>query len=89
MSFSIFPLVALLKLGKVLLNSDASLVAFVMLIFASANIAIAFLVSMFFSNTNIAAACGGLIYFFTYLPYVFVGNNANGETSFGSFSFMV
>lgn len=29
-----------------------------------------FLISTFFSKANLAAACGGLIYFGLYLPYV-------------------
>lgn len=29
-----------------------------------------FLISVFFSKANLAAACGGLIYFVLYLPYV-------------------
>jgi hypothetical protein len=29
-----------------------------------------FLISTFFSRANLAAACGGLLYFSLYLPYV-------------------
>ena len=70
MFLSIIVLVAVLKFGKILLHSDISLIIFVMSIFASASIAMAFLISVFFSKANISAACGGIIYFFTYLPYV-------------------
>ncbi|XP_065650437.1 ATP-binding cassette sub-family A member 2 isoform X3 [Hydra vulgaris] len=70
MLLSIVVLVIVLKFGKILIYSDFSLVVFVMSIFASASIAMAFLISVFFSRANISAACGGIIYFFTYLPYV-------------------
>lgn len=35
-----------------------------------ATVAQSFLLSAFFSRANLAAACGGLIYFSLYLPYV-------------------
>lgn len=38
--------------------------------FATATIMQCFLISTFFSKANLAAACGGLIYFGLYLPYV-------------------
>ena len=38
--------------------------------FATATIMQCFLISTFFSKANLAAACGGLIYFSLYLPYV-------------------
>lgn len=66
---SIFVLAVLLKYGDILVYSDMSVVVFVLAIFSVATIALAFLVSVFFSRANISAACGGIIYFFTYLPY--------------------
>uniref|UniRef100_A0A3Q3E5K1 Zgc:172302 n=1 Tax=Labrus bergylta TaxID=56723 RepID=A0A3Q3E5K1_9LABR len=48
-------LIALLKWGDILPYSNPS---------------VCFLISTFFSKANLAAACGGLIYFGFYLPYV-------------------
>lgn len=41
------------------------------MVFCLATITQCFLISVFFSKANLAAACGGLIYFVLYLPYVF------------------
>ena len=50
-----------------------------------------FLMSVFFSKAKLAAACGGIIYFLTYMPYVFISiregahvNVASGWKSFAS-----
>ena len=37
--------------------------------FTIATISQAFLFSVFFSKANLAAACGGILYFLLYLPY--------------------
>ena len=43
--------------------------------------------SIFFSNAKIAAACGGIIYFVTYMPYVFIsvqeGGSSHEDIGFG------
>ena len=62
-------LVLLLKYGKIFMHSDITVIIFVLCLFATASIAMTFLVSVFFSRANISAACGGIIYCFTYLPY--------------------
>ena len=69
MAVSILILVILLKYGNIFIHSDVSLIICVLCLFAAASIAMAFLVSVFFARANISAACGGIIYFFTYLPY--------------------
>ncbi|CAJ1060852.1 phospholipid-transporting ATPase ABCA1 isoform X1 [Xyrichtys novacula] len=63
-------LIALLKWGDILPYSDSSVVFFFLMAFATATIMQCFLISTFFSKANLAAACGGLIYFGLYLPYV-------------------
>uniref|UniRef100_A0A671VLC0 P-type phospholipid transporter n=1 Tax=Sparus aurata TaxID=8175 RepID=A0A671VLC0_SPAAU len=63
-------LIALLKWGDILPYSDPSVVFFFLTAFATATIMQCFLISTFFSKANLAAACGGLIYFSLYLPYV-------------------
>ena len=42
------------------------------MVFAVVTIVFCFLISVFFSKAKLAAACGGIIYFLTYLPYVFI-----------------
>uniref|UniRef100_A0A8C5L861 ATP-binding cassette, sub-family A member 3 n=1 Tax=Jaculus jaculus TaxID=51337 RepID=A0A8C5L861_JACJA len=56
----------------VLSSSDPSLVLAFLLCFAVSSISFSFMVSTFFSKANMAAAVGGFLYFFTYIPYFFV-----------------
>ncbi|KAM9761903.1 phospholipid-transporting ATPase ABCA1 isoform 1-T1 [Menidia menidia] len=63
-------LIALLKWGDILPYSDPAVVFFFLMAFATATIMQCFLISTFFSKANLASACGGLIYFSFYLPYV-------------------
>ncbi|XP_024002027.1 phospholipid-transporting ATPase ABCA1-like, partial [Salvelinus sp. IW2-2015] len=56
--------------GKVLQYSDPSVIFVFMLVFCVATIMECFLISVFFSKANLAAACGGLIYFVLYLPHL-------------------
>ncbi|XP_076838178.1 phospholipid-transporting ATPase ABCA3 [Brachyhypopomus gauderio] len=58
--------------GAVLTYSDPSLVFVFLLVFAVATISFSFMISSFFSRANVAAAAGGFIYFFSYLPYLFL-----------------
>uniref|UniRef100_A0A8C9TPQ4 P-type phospholipid transporter n=1 Tax=Scleropages formosus TaxID=113540 RepID=A0A8C9TPQ4_SCLFO len=63
-------LISLLKWGDILPYSNPAVVFFFLAAFATATIMLCFLISTFFSRANLAAACGGLIYFSFYLPYV-------------------
>ncbi|XP_047443764.1 phospholipid-transporting ATPase ABCA1 isoform X2 [Mugil cephalus] len=63
-------LIALLKWGDILPYSNPTVIFFFLTAFATATIIQCFLISTFFSKANLAAACGGLIYFSLYLPYV-------------------
>uniref|UniRef100_A0A8D3BI65 P-type phospholipid transporter n=1 Tax=Scophthalmus maximus TaxID=52904 RepID=A0A8D3BI65_SCOMX len=63
-------LIAMLKWGDILPYSNPTVVFFFLMAFATATIMQCFLISTFFSKANLAAACGGLIYFSLYLPYV-------------------
>uniref|UniRef100_A0A8C6U720 ABC transporter domain-containing protein n=1 Tax=Neogobius melanostomus TaxID=47308 RepID=A0A8C6U720_9GOBI len=56
--------------GKVLQYSDPSVIFVFLLVFCLSTIAQCFFISVFFSKANLAAACGGLIYFVLYLPHV-------------------
>ena len=55
--------------GNVLEFSDPSVIFLFMLSFTMATISQCFLISVFFSRANLAAVCGGFIYFVLYLPY--------------------
>ncbi|CAJ1086292.1 LOW QUALITY PROTEIN: phospholipid-transporting ATPase ABCA1-like [Xyrichtys novacula] len=63
-------LTLILKYGKVLQYSDPSVIFVFLLVFCLATITQCFFISVFFSKANLAAACGGLIYFVLYLPHV-------------------
>uniref|UniRef100_UPI0037E7D1F5 phospholipid-transporting ATPase ABCA1 n=1 Tax=Semicossyphus pulcher TaxID=241346 RepID=UPI0037E7D1F5 len=60
----------MVKYGKVLQYSDPSVIFVFLLVFCVSTIAQCFFISVFFSKANLAAACGGLIYFVLYLPHV-------------------
>uniref|UniRef100_A0A452VD19 ATP binding cassette subfamily A member 3 n=1 Tax=Ursus maritimus TaxID=29073 RepID=A0A452VD19_URSMA len=64
----------------VLTHSDPSLVLVFLLCFAISSISFSFMVSTFFSKANMAAAIGGFLYFFTYIPYFFVAPRYNRMT---------
>uniref|UniRef100_A0A8C9T650 P-type phospholipid transporter n=1 Tax=Scleropages formosus TaxID=113540 RepID=A0A8C9T650_SCLFO len=63
-------LVTVIIWGDILPYSNPAVVFFFLAAFATATIMLCFLISTFFSRANLAAACGGLIYFSFYLPYV-------------------
>ena len=62
-------LFSFVQAGKVLEYSDPSVIFVFMLAFTMATIGQCFLISVFFSRANLAAVCGGFIYFVLYLPY--------------------
>ncbi|KAM6972808.1 phospholipid-transporting ATPase ABCA1-like [Aplochiton taeniatus] len=63
-------LVVLLKMGNLLPYSDPGVIFLFLGSFAVVTIMQCFLISTIFSRANLAAACGGIIYFTLYLPYV-------------------
>ncbi|CAJ0965412.1 unnamed protein product [Ranitomeya imitator] len=63
-------LVLILKTGNLLPYSDPSVVFVFLSVFGVVTISQCFLISTIFSRANLAAACGGIIYFTLYLPYV-------------------
>ncbi|XP_073988160.1 phospholipid-transporting ATPase ABCA1-like isoform X3 [Rhodnius prolixus] len=72
MSVTLVALVLILVYGKVLINSDPFVLYLFLFCYALATIAQAFLISVFFSKANLAAACAGIIFFIFYLPYPFL-----------------
>ncbi|XP_061690398.1 phospholipid-transporting ATPase ABCA1-like isoform X3 [Syngnathoides biaculeatus] len=63
-------LVLMLKKGNLLPYSDSGVVFLFLASFAVVTIMQCFLLSTAFARANLAAACGGIIYFTLYLPYV-------------------
>nr|XP_041566914.1 phospholipid-transporting ATPase ABCA7 isoform X2 [Taeniopygia guttata] len=63
-------LVLILKLGNILPYSDPAVIFLFLSTFSVATISQCFLISTFFPRANLASACGGIIYFSLYLPYV-------------------
>ncbi|GAA6093024.1 phospholipid-transporting ATPase ABCA1b [Tachysurus ichikawai] len=63
-------LVFALKMGNLLPYSDPGVVFLFLGSFAVVTIMQCFLISTAFARANLAAACGGIIYFTLYLPYV-------------------
>ncbi|XP_071433900.1 phospholipid-transporting ATPase ABCA7 isoform X2 [Pithys albifrons albifrons] len=63
-------LVLILKLGNILPYSDPAIIFLFLGTFSVATISQCFLISIFFPRANLASACGGIIYFSLYLPYV-------------------
>lgn len=57
-------------MGNLLPNSDPGVVFLFLGSFAVVTIMQCFLISTAFARANLAAACGGIIYFTLYLPYV-------------------
>lgn len=58
--------------GAVLKLSDPTLVFCYLMVFSISTISFSFMISSFFSKANIAAATGGFLYFFSYIPYFFI-----------------
>ncbi|KAM9369070.1 LOW QUALITY PROTEIN: phospholipid-transporting ATPase ABCA7 [Phaethornis superciliosus] len=63
-------LVFILKVGNILPYSNPATIYLFINTFLVATISQCFLISTFFFCSNLAAACGGIIYFSLYLPYV-------------------
>lgn len=59
-----------LQMGNLLPYSDSGVVFLFLGSFGIVTIMQCFLISTLFSRANLAAACGGIIYFTLYLPYV-------------------
>uniref|UniRef100_A0A8C1W4H8 ATP-binding cassette sub-family A member 2 n=1 Tax=Cyprinus carpio TaxID=7962 RepID=A0A8C1W4H8_CYPCA len=72
LSISVTALTVILKYGKVLLHSDPFIIWLFLTIYAVATIMFCFLVSVLYSKAKLASACGGIIYFLSYVPYMYV-----------------
>jgi len=75
--FISFLLALILKYGKIIGNTDLSVIIVFFCCFVIATITQCFLISVFFARANLAAAAGGMIYFILYLPYGILTNYSN------------
>ncbi|XP_048758710.2 phospholipid-transporting ATPase ABCA3-like isoform X2 [Ostrea edulis] len=58
--------------GRVIGKTNPLIIFLFLLCFSMATIAFCFLVSSFFSKANSGAAAGGIIFFLSYIPYLFI-----------------
>ncbi|KAG9477530.1 hypothetical protein GDO78_002762, partial [Eleutherodactylus coqui] len=65
-------LVLILKAGKVLPQSNGFILFLLFLDYSLTVLAMSYLISVFFNNTNIAALSGSLIYIITFFPFIVV-----------------
>ncbi|KAK3087439.1 hypothetical protein FSP39_005943 [Pinctada imbricata] len=72
MTVTMCVLTVMLKVGEVLTYSNPYIVFIVLEIFAIVTICFSFLVSTCYSKAKVAAACAGIVYFLTYVPYMYV-----------------
>ncbi|XP_055516314.1 ATP-binding cassette sub-family A member 2 [Leucoraja erinacea] len=72
LSISVTALTGILKYGKVLMHSDPFIIWLFLTIYAIATIMFCFLISVVYSKAKLASACGGIIYFLSYVPYMYV-----------------
>jgi len=69
----------ILQTGHILPNSNTYIIFIFLTLAAIATIMFCFLISIFFSKAKLAAACGGIIYFVTYMPYIFISIQEGGS----------
>ncbi|KAB0401440.1 hypothetical protein E2I00_009224 [Balaenoptera physalus] len=62
-------------------NSDPSLIFVFLMYFAIATIFFAFMISTFFQKAHVATASRGIIFFFTYLPYLYLTFSYNQRST--------
>ncbi|KAM8934426.1 ATP-binding cassette sub-family A member 2 isoform 1-T1 [Pelodytes ibericus] len=72
LSISVTALTGILKYGQVLMHSNVFIIWLFLSIYAVATIMFCFLVSVLYSKAKVASACGGIIYFLSYVPYMYV-----------------
>eukprot|EP00918_Siedleckia_nematoides_P057595 GHVU01125596.1.p1 GENE.GHVU01125596.1~~GHVU01125596.1.p1 ORF type:complete len:1296 (-),score=180.93 GHVU01125596.1:585-4472(-) len=72
MSFTMGVLTAMLKYGNVLTYSNSAIIFIVLEVFAIATISFSFFISVLYSKAKLAAACAGIVYFLSYVPYMYV-----------------
>uniref|UniRef100_UPI00358F4AA8 ATP-binding cassette sub-family A member 2 isoform X1 n=1 Tax=Myxine glutinosa TaxID=7769 RepID=UPI00358F4AA8 len=72
LSLSVAGLTLILKYGHVLAHSNTFIIWLFLTIYAIATVTFCFLVSVLYSKAKLAAACAGIAYFLSYVPYMYV-----------------
>lgn len=81
-------LVLILKAGKILILSNGFILFLFFLDYSLTVIAMSFLISVFFHNTNVAGLSGSLIYIITFFPFIVVVSR-EGSLSFAGKTLLV
>ncbi|ESP00897.1 hypothetical protein LOTGIDRAFT_81234, partial [Lottia gigantea] len=72
MTITVIILTLMLKFGHVLTHSSGWIIFTVLEIYIIAVISFSFLISVLYSKAKVAAACAGIIYFLSYVPYMYI-----------------
>eukprot|EP01135_Chromosphaera_perkinsii_P003153 Nk52_evm42s236 gene=Nk52_evmTU42s236 len=80
MSISVVLLTLIMIGGQIVQYASPLAIFFFLLLFALTTVTFAFLISVFFSKSKLAAAAGGILYFLTYLPYMFIAQSPDDYT---------
>uniref|UniRef100_A0A914W7B2 ABC transporter domain-containing protein n=1 Tax=Plectus sambesii TaxID=2011161 RepID=A0A914W7B2_9BILA len=72
MTLTMTLLTVLLKAGEILAHSNPFVIWVMLEIFAASTITFAFLISTLYSKAKLAAACAGIIYLLSYVPFLFI-----------------
>ncbi|EPY82201.1 hypothetical protein CB1_000676001, partial [Camelus ferus] len=87
LSISVTALTAILKYGQVLMHSHVLIIWLFLAVYAVATIMFCFLVSVLYSKAKLASACGGIIYFLSYVPYITIEPEALRRGNMSSLGF--
>ncbi|XP_069472035.1 glucosylceramide transporter ABCA12 isoform X2 [Ambystoma mexicanum] len=88
---TVFILVIILTFGGILPSSNGGIIFLFLVDYSLSIIAMSYLISVFFHNTNIAALSGSLIYIISFFPFIVMTSRENslsfaGKTLLGLFS---
>jgi hypothetical protein len=72
MSVTMTLLTILLHMGDILGYSNPLIIWMMLEIFAASAIAFSFLISVLYSKAKMAAACAGIIYLLSYVPFLYI-----------------
>ncbi|EDV22374.1 uncharacterized protein TRIADDRAFT_10137, partial [Trichoplax adhaerens] len=72
MLLTVFFLTLILRFGRIFMHSNPVIIFLFFMVFSLSTIMLCFLMSVFFTRANVAAACGGIIFFLSYFPSILV-----------------
>lgn len=74
MLLSVVLLTVIITFGNIVQTASASVILVLLICYTVSTISLCFFVSTLFSKANLAAACGGILFFLLFLPYPFTVN---------------